>query len=337
MKKTLLYKKLKNKIVQCEICNHYCIILPKERGFCGTRENQNGILYSLVYNKVIAENIDPIEKKPFYHFMPGSHSLSIATVGCNFRCLHCQNWQISQATKFKKQTDILGENLSPKKIVERALKNKCQSIAYTYTEPTIFLEYALDIMKLAKKQGLKNIWISNGYMTKGAIELIAPYLDAINIDLKSFTEKFYNKYCGTKLKPILENLKLFKQKNIWLEITTLIIPTLNDDLKELKKMAEFIFQELGRNVPWHLSKFFPSYKLENIISTPIETLIKAREIGLNAGLKYVYLGNVSNHAGSDTYCPECKALIIERIGYQIKRFDKNNNCPKCKEKIDLIN
>lgn len=336
MKETLLYKKLKEKMVQCEICNHFCVIPNKERGFCGTRENQNGILYSLIYGKVIAENIDPIEKKPFYHFMPSSHSLSIATIGCNFRCLHCQNWQISQATKkLKKQANILGENLSPKEIVEHALKNKCQSIAYTYTEPTIFLEFALDIMKLAKKYGIKNVWVSNGYMTKKTIELIAPYLDAINVDLKSFTEKFYNKYCGTKLKPVLENLKLFKQKNIWLEITTLIIPTLNDDLKELKKLAEFIFQKLGSNVPWHISKFFPSYQLENIPTTKIETLIKAREIGLNVGLKYVYLGNVSNHAGSDTYCPECKNLIIERIGYQIKRFDKNGKCPKCGENIDL--
>ena len=338
MRETLLYKKLNNKMVQCGICNHRCVILPQKRGFCNVRENQNGILYSLIYGKVIAENIDPIEKKPLYHFMPGTNSLSIATIGCNFRCLHCQNWQISQASKKnKEQTNILGENLSPKEIVKHCLKNKCQSISYTYTEPTIFLEYALDIMKLAKKHKIKNVWVSNGYMTKEVIELIAPYLDAINIDLKSFSEKFYNKYCGTKIEPVLENLKFLKQKNIWIEITTLIIPTLNDNLKELKKIAEFIFQKLGSNVPWHISKFFPSYQLENIPSTLIEILIKAREIGLNAGLKYVYLGNVGNHAGSDTYCPECKTLIIERIGYQIKRFDRNNKCPKCEEKIDLIN
>jgi pyruvate formate lyase activating enzyme len=336
MEQTLLYKKLKDKTVQCMTCNHYCVVPPKRRGFCCVRENQEGDFYSLVYGKAIAENIDPIEKKPFYHFMPGSRTLSIATIGCNFRCLHCQNWQISQAIKFKEEINFLGEDLSPKKIIEHALLNKCQSIAYTYTEPTIFLEYALDTMKLAKKNGLKNIWVSNGYITKQAIELIAPYLDAINVDLKGFTEKFYNKYCGAKLKHILENLKLFKQKNIWLEITTLIIPTLNDNFKELKKMAEFIFQELGLNVPWHISRFFPSYQLENIPATQIQTLIKCREIGFNAGLKYVYLGNVNDHIGSDTYCSECKTLIIERIGYQIKRFDKNGKCPKCKEKIDLI-
>ncbi|MEK9130166.1 MAG: AmmeMemoRadiSam system radical SAM enzyme [Patescibacteria group bacterium] len=336
MQETLIYKKLKNKMIQCRICNNYCLIKNGELGFCGVRKNQNGILYSLIYGKVIAKNIDPIEKKPFYHFMPGSYSFSIATTGCNFHCSHCQNWQISQAVKkFEKQMDILGEDLSPEEIVKDALKNKCQSIAYTYTEPTIFLEYALDIMKLAKKQGLKNIWVSNGYMTKEVIELITPHLDAINVDLKSFNEKFYNKYCETKLKPVLENLKLLKRKNIWLEITTLIIPTLNDNLKEFKKMAEFIFRELGPNIPWHISKFFPAHQLSDIPSTQIKTLIQAREIGLNVGLKYVYIGNIGNHASNDTYCPECKTLIIERNDYQIKQFDKNGKCPKCGQDINL--
>ena len=292
MEQALLYKKLPNKKAQCQACAHYCVILPDQRGLCGVKENQNGKLYSLVYNKIIALHIDPIEKKPLYHFLPGTYSLSLATVGCNFVCQNCQNWDISQSPKSNKP--ILGQNLCPEKIVQNALDNNCPSISYTYTEPTIFLEYALETMKLAKEKGLKNIWVTNGFMSPQTLDLIIPELDAANVDLKSFEENFYQKYCGGKLKPILENLKELKRKNIWLEITTLIIPGLTDKTEMLKKIAQFIKKELGAETPWHISRFSPeiSWKLKNLPVTSLEKLENAEQIGLKAGLKHVYKGNI---------------------------------------------
>lgn len=293
-KEAILYAKLKdppagevgNK-VKCGVCNHQCVINDGNKGICGVRKNEKGKLYTLVYGKAIAENIDPIEKKPLYHFLPGTKTLSIATVGCNFRCLHCQNADISQVDF------ISGKDLPPEKIVEDAIKTNCPSIAYTYTEPTIFVEYALDTMRLARKKNLKNIWVSNGYMTKETLALVEPYLDAINVDLKAFTEKFYQEVCGAKLKPVLENLKGIKKKKIWLEVTTLIIPTKNDSSKELKDIAKFIKKELGPETPWHVSRFFPTYKLTDVPSTEVEKIYQAVEIGKKAGLKYVYEGNIS--------------------------------------------
>ena len=301
MKECYLYKKLANKKVQCQTCNHRCTIAEGKRGICGVRENRKGKLYLLVYGKAIAVNIDPIEKKPFYHFLPGSYSLSIATVGCNFRCLWCQNWDISQAAKDPKlghKLEILGDDWPPEKIVREALKTDCKSIAYTYTEPTIFFEYALDTMKLAHKtrlpkrqESLKNCWVSNGYFTKETLEKIAPYLDAINIDLKGFSEKNYQKYSGGKLKPVLENIKAVHKKKIHLEITTMIVPTVNDPESQLKKAAQFI-ASIDKNIPWHISRFFPAYKMTDLPPTPLETLQKAKLIGKKAGLKNVYLGNM---------------------------------------------
>jgi len=293
MHEALLYKKLSGKKLQCQACNHHCIIQEGRRGICGVRENQKGKLYSLVYGKIIAEHIDPIEKKPLYHFMPGSFSLSIATVGCNFRCLHCQNADISQISKERPEdVKILGEDIKPEKIVQDALDNKCPSISYTYTEPTIFVEYALDCMKLAKENDLRNVWVSNGYMTKETLDLVGEYLDATNIDLKAFTEEFYQEVCGARLKPVLENLIDIKKRRIWLEITTLIIPGKNDSEKELKQIAEFIKNKLGDDTPWHVSRFFPYYKMKDVPPTPIEKVYEAAEIGKKAGLKYVYPGNV---------------------------------------------
>ena len=336
MKEAFLYKKLPYKKVKCLNCTHSCIIAEGKRGLCGVKENQNGILYSLVYGKAVAINIDPIEKKPFFHFLPGSYSLSIATVGCNFRCLNCQNWQISQGPKLENQ--ILGEEISPQEIVEIALNNQFPSISYTYTEPAIFSEYALEIMKIAKEKGLKNSWVSNGFWSKELFELIYPYLDAANIDLKGFSEDFYQKICGARLQPVLDTLKRLKEKKIWTEITTLIIPTLNDSEKVLKNIANFIKNELGEETPWHLSQFSGaiSWKLQKIKNTPIETLEKAYTIGKKAGLKYVYIGNVFGHQGENTYCPNCGALAIERIGYRIKRKDKNGKCPKCNMNLNII-
>jgi len=292
MKEALLYEKLGDKKVQCGLCNHRCIINDQKRGICGVRENRDGTLYSLVYGKIIAENIDPIEKKPLYHFLPKTFSLSIATVGCNFKCLHCQNADISQFTKEKAGFEIIGKEKKPEEIVKDAIEAKCPSISYTYTEPTIFLEFALDCMKLAKKKGLKNVWVSNGYMTKDALDMIDGYLDATNIDLKGFTEEFYRDICGAKLQPVLDNLKDIKKRGIHLEVTTLIIPGKNDSDKELQQIAEFIKKELGSDTPWHVSRFFPTYKMSDIEPTPVEKILRAAEIGKKAGLKYVYPGNV---------------------------------------------
>lgn len=292
MKEALLYKKINQSKVQCNACNHRCIIADNKRGICRVRENQGGKLYSLVYGKIIAEHIDPIEKKPLYHFLPGTFSFSIATVGCNFKCLHCQNADISQFPTVVGIPTEVGTDKTPEEIVESALKNKCPSISYTYTEPTVFVEFALDCMKLAKEKRLKNIWVSNGYMTKECLDLIGPYLDAINVDLKGFTEKFYQEVCGARLKPVLENLVEIKKGKIHLEITTLIIPGKNDSEKELQGIAEFIKKELGADTPWHVSRFFPTYKMTDIPSTPVDKIHQAVEIGKKSGLKCVYAGNI---------------------------------------------
>ena len=292
MKEVYLYKKLAGKKVQCQNCAHYCVIPVGKRGICGVRENVGGKLYALNYGKAIACNIDPIEKKPLFHFLPGTQSLSIATVGCNFRCANCQNWEISQMPQLTGK--IEGQDLPPKEIVRIAKENNLPSISYTYTSPTIFSEYALDTMKLAKKQGIKNIWVSNGFWSKELFEMISPYLDAANIDLKAFSDEFYQKYCGGKLQPVLDTLKRIKKKKIWLEVTTLVIPTLSDSKKMFEDIADFIKKELGAETPWHISLFSGaiSWKLQHLPDTPIETLKMAYEIGKKAGLKYVYLGNV---------------------------------------------
>lgn len=352
MKECYLYKKLKGKKVQCQTCAHYCLIDPsinsgstlsktervdnREKGKCYVKENKNGKLYSLVYGKPCAINIDPIEKKPFFHFLPGTQSLSVATVGCNFACHSCQNWTISQAPKILKK--IEGEVILPQKIVEMTQKSKLPSISFTYTEPTVFLEYALDIMKLEKKAGLKNAWVTNGFLSKETFDLIAPYLDAANVDLKSFDDKFYQKYCGGKLQPVLDTLKRMKKKGVWVEITTLVIPTLNDSEEIFKNIAEFIKNELGGETPWHISQFSGaiSWKLQNIPETPVEILKKAWQIGKEAGLKYVYTGNIPGLPSEDTYCPKCDAKMIDRDGYSITRHDKNGKCSQCSEDLNLI-
>ncbi len=336
MKQALFYKKLEGGKIQCQACNHFCVIAPDKTGICGVRKNIKGKLYSLVYGLACAESVDPIEKKPFFHFLPGSYSLSIATVGCNFRCLNCQNWEISQWPKNNK--DIKGFALLPEKIIKDALREECQSISYTYTEPTVYVEYALKIMKLAKKAGLKNVWVSNGYMSQKLLVEIAPYLDAINVDLKSFREDFYQKICGARLKPVLDNLKNIKKLGIWLEITTLIIPKLNDSKKELDEMAKFIKNEIGEETPWHLSRFSPevSWQMQNCSPTPEKNILEAREIGLKNSLRYVYTGNISSETGENTYCPKCGELNIERIGYSVKRLDKDGKCRKCGSELNLL-
>jgi pyruvate formate lyase activating enzyme len=336
MIEALLYKKMKEKKVQCQNCAHFCIILPQKRGICGVRENIDGKLYALNYGKAIAVNIDPIEKKPFFHFLPGSYSLSLATVGCNFKCLACQNYDISQMPHLTGK--IEGENFSPSQIVKLAIQNKVPTISYTYTEPTIFLEYALETMKLAKKSGIKNCFVSNGFMSEDSAKLVIPYLDANNIDIKGFSDEFYQKNCGGRLQPVLETAKLMKKSGVWVEITTLVIPTLNDSEKTFREIAKFIYQELGPETPWHISQFCGriSWKLQHLPDTPVETLQSAWKIGKEAGLKYVYTGNVPGLPSEDTFCPKCGTLCIDRTNYIIHRYDKAGKCPKCGEILNLI-
>ncbi|MEW5948427.1 MAG: AmmeMemoRadiSam system radical SAM enzyme [Thermodesulfobacteriota bacterium] len=328
MKEAMLYVKEEEQKVRCNLCNHHCLIMPGKHGICDVRENRDGVLYSLVYGQVIARHIDPIEKKPLFHFYPGSKSYSIATVGCNFHCLFCQNYEISQMPKDEKR--IAGEPFPPEEVVAAAEKLKCQSISYTYTEPTIFFEYAYDSARLGNERGIKNVFVSNGYMSQEAIQTIQPYLHAANIDLKAYSEKFYKEICGAKLMPVLETLKVMKKLGIWVEVTTLIIPTLNDSEKELQEIAAFIRTELGPETPWHVSRFHPMYRLTSVPSTPVQTVLKAREIGLKAGLHYVYSGNIPGEGGENTYCHKCSALLIERLGFTILQYNViDAKCPKC--------
>jgi pyruvate formate lyase activating enzyme len=342
MEESYLYEKLKEKCVRCQTCSHGCQIAPNQRGICGVRENRNGTLAVLNYGRAVAAHIDPIEKKPLFHFLPGSRTYSFAAVGCNLRCANCQNFDISQITKQPQLSAVaiaaMGDKLSPPEIVKNAIENSCPSISYTYSEPTIFLEYALDTMKLAKNAGLKNVWVSNGFMSRKTLELIAPYLDAINIDLKSFDDNFYRRYCGARLEPILETLQLAKKLSVWVEVTTLIIPGLSDDEKMLRQIAQFMNHDLGSETPWHISRFSGaiSWQLTDRPETPVATLGKTRRIGLTAGLKYVYSGNVPGMASENTYCPRCQKLNIERVGYHIMRFDRNGQCANCGENLNLI-
>jgi len=335
MKEAMLYSPLEDGKVQCILCNHRCIISSSKRGLCGVRENREGKLYTLVYGRAISLNVDPIEKKPIFHLFPGSTSFSIATVGCNFRCLQCQNHEISQMPRGE-DGRIEGSEVSPYKIVSLTKQYQCQSISYTYTEPTIYFEYAFEIARQAHQGGIKNIFVTNGYMTEEALKTIQPYLDAANVDLKSFREEFYKEVCGAKLKPVLENLKQMRQMGIWVEITTLIIPTLNDSDQEFEEIAQFIVS-LGREVPWHISAFYPTYKMLNLPRTPVSALHRARKIGINAGLRYVYCGNIPGEEGEDTFCPQCGRRVIERVGFRVAKNDVvNGACRHCHEKIDGV-
>jgi pyruvate formate lyase activating enzyme len=334
MKEALLYNPLEDGKVQCFLCNHRCTILPSKRGICGVRENREGKFYTLVFDRAISLNVDPIEKKPIYHLFPGSSSFSVAAVGCNFRCLQCQNYEISQMPR--EGGRIEGSAVSPSQIVSLAKEYRCRSISYTYTEPTIYFEYATETAALAKKEGIKNIFVTNGYMTEEALRTIQPYLDAANVDLKSFQEKFYKEVCGARLKPVLENLRLMKQMGIWVEVTTLVIPTLNDSVKEFEEIAEFLVS-LGQEVPWHISAFYPTYKMLNLPRTPASLLHQAREIGLKSGLRYVYCGNIPGEEGEDTFCPHCGRKVIEREGFRVLKNEVvKGECRHCYTKIDGI-
>jgi pyruvate formate lyase activating enzyme len=325
-KKAMLWEKLDEGKVHCYLCAHHCEIAKDHFGFCGVRKNIDGELNTYAYGSVIAAHVDPIEKKPLYHFLPGTYAFSIATMGCNFHCPFCQNWTISQ--KSERDGGMEGQEMKPEEIVAEALRNDCRSISYTYTEPTIFFEYAYDTAKIAKEKGLYNNFVTNGYMTKEAIDEIRPYLDAANVDLKFFRDETYRKVCKGSLQPVLDSIRNMKKAGIWVEATTLVIPDQNDSDEELGDIAAFL-AETGKEIPWHISRFHPDYKYTDSIPTPLETLEKAVEIGKKAGLKYIYLGNVFTKG--ETICPGCGTPLIERGGFSavISGDLSDGKCGKC--------
>jgi pyruvate formate lyase activating enzyme len=334
MKEAMYYEKLDKMKVQCHLCPNNCVILHGKRGSCRVRENQAGTLYSLVYGLPCTVGVDPIEKKPLFHFLPGTTTYSIATPGCNLHCKWCQNWQISQ--KGPDEVDCF--SMSPQEVVDNALKNKCKSISYTYVEPAIFYEYVLDTAKLAHKAGLKNIMVTNGYLNQAPVKELYKYIDAANIDLKGFTEELYRDYCGGHLKPILDAIKTISKMGVWVELTTLTIPTLNDNPETIKEQCEWIKKELGVRVPLHFSRFFPYYKMAHLHPTPPETLLNAYNIAKAAGLKYVYVGNIQMENTENTSCPKCGKTLIERSSFFTVSSNKvkDGKCSFCKAKVDGV-
>lgn len=327
MREALLYDRLDDSAVSCRLCAHRCRIPEGRRGLCGVRENRSGTLYSLVYGKAIALNADPIEKKPLFHFLPGTRALSVATAGCNLTCRHCQNADISQSPR--ENGKIPGQEISPAELVKMARGEGCRTIAYTYTEPTVFFEYALDTARRAAEEGIKNIFVTNGYMTGEALEMIAPVLDAANVDLKSFRDEFYREVCGARLAPVLETIEKMPELGIWIEVTTLIIPGYNDSEKELGEIAGFL-AGIDPEIPWHVSGFYPTYRLTDAPPTPAATLRKARKIGNAAGLRYVYTGNLPGDNGENTYCSQCGKKIVERSGYRLGEVNiRDGKCLQC--------
>lgn len=335
MQEARYYEKTEGQKVICHLCAHECPIDPWKRGICMVRENQAGTLYSLVYGKITSRHVDPIEKKPLFHFLPGTQAFSISTVGCNFQCRHCQNADISQFPRLHEK-QIVGRTFSPEEIVAEARRSHSKSIAYTYTEPTIFSEFAYDTALLAQEEGIRNVYVSNGFMTEESAKGMAGVLDGNNIDLKSFSDDFYRKICKARLQPVLETIARMKDLGVWVEVTTLVIPGLNDSEKELKEITDFI-KNVGVDIPWHVSAFYPTYEMTDRPPTQAAALRRAREIGLEAGLRYVYTGNIPGDPGENTYCYACGELLIERIGYVIRRnLLTDGVCHKCGASIDGV-
>jgi len=335
VREALLYTKETEDRVRCGLCAHRCLIGPGgARGICGVRENRGGMLFSLVYGSIVAENVDPVEKKPLFHFIPGSRSYSIAAVGCNFRCDFCQNHEISQMPGERGR--IAGHPRTPAQIVESALESGAKSISYTFTEPTVYFEFALDTARIARKKGLRNVFVTNGYMTGEMLQRIAPLLDAANVDLKAFSDEFYRRLCGATLMPVLENLRMMKELGIWVEVTTLLVPYLNDSDEELRQIAAFIVS-LGSETPWHISRFYPRYRMAASPPTPAAAILKAAQIGRSSGLKYVYGGNMPGDTGENTFCSRCGRLLVGRYGFSLQRLDlKDSACPHCGEPLDGV-
>lgn len=332
MHEALFWQPAEASAVDCGLCHHRCRIKPGGRGRCGVRENRDGRLFSLVYGRLVSENVDPVEKKPLFHLLPGSLSYSIATVGCNFRCRHCQNAQISQYPLLH-QGQIPGGSRSPEEVVEQAQRSGCASISYTYVEPTIFYEFAYDCCRLARARGIKNIFVSNGYMTAEVVRHLAPVLDGINIDLKAFQPGFYQNICKAHVEPVLENIRLFVELGVLVEVTTLLIPGLNDAEQELRAIARFLYA-ISADLPWHVSGFRPTYQMLDRPPTPAASLIRARKIGLEEGLHFVYTGNVVSDGGEDTRCPGCQGLLIRRQGFasQVVGLEEGH-CRHCRTEV----
>jgi len=333
--KAMFWEPQPKNATRCTLCPHFCRVKDGHYGICGVRKNDGGTLYTLIYEQAAALNIDPIEKKPLFHFFPGSRSLSIATVGCNFKCAFCQNWDLSQAPKGKNRR-FGGHPAAPAEVVALAGDHNCRTIAFTYSEPTIFYEYAYDTARLATRNRIYGVFVSNGFITPEALEKIRPYLFGYNVDLKSFNPDYYKRVLSARLEPVLDALKKIKELGFWLEVTTLVVPTKNDSDDELTKIAEFIYG-LGPEVPWHVSAFHPDYKMTDLPRTSVATLRRARQIGLDAGLRYVYTGNIPGDDGESTFCYNCGSMVIRRHGFSIiDNRITHGKCPDCNTVIDGV-
>ena len=331
---TYLAKPLSAGVVQCQICEHFCAVKPGETGRCGVRRNVDGTLYSVVYGEAVAVHVDPIEKKPLFHFMPRGDALSVGTYGCNFRCAFCQNWQMSQTRDLDDQREYLGQQATPETLVATCRKNNIPIIAYTYNEPTVFFEYTYDTARLAHEHNIKNVYVSNGYMSQATLDMIAPYLDGINVDLKAFSDEFYREQCQARLEPVKRNIAhIARETDIWIEVTTLLIPGLNDSDEELRAMAEWL-AEVDPEMAWHVTAFHPDYEMHDRPRTSQSALAHAYEIGAQAGLRYVYVGNVMDTDRESTFCPECGENLIQRHWYNVKELWRERGvCHRCGQVI----
>jgi pyruvate formate lyase activating enzyme len=334
MKEGMLQESLEGGKARCRVCSFRCIIPEGGTGHCRTRTNKGGKIYSLIYGTITSEAVDPVEKKPLYHFMPGSLSFSVGSAGCNFRCEHCQNWTISQADIEKVYTS----DLTPEDCVATAIAEGCKSVSWTYNEPAIWLEYAHDTARICHEKGLKTVYVTNGYATPEHLEKMKGLLDAYRVDIKSYNDDFYKKVCGARLQPVLDSTKLAKKMNMHVEIINLIIPGLNDSVEELKALSKWAFENTGPDTPLHFTRFYPMYHMDHVEATPVEALERARDIAVKEGMKYVYLGNTRGHKYESTWCPSCSELLKERSGYSttVRGLTKENRCAKCGEKIPVI-
>ena len=331
VKEALFYTPLEEKRIQCKLCPWECAVADQERGTCGVRENRDGKYYTLVHSQPCAAHVDPIEKKPFFHYLPGSLAFSIATAGCNLECKFCQNWDIAQV----RPEQVKAYYLPPEGVTQIARQYECKTIAYTYSEPVIFYEYMYDSAVEARKSKIGSVIVSNGFINKEPLVQLCQQLTAVKIDLKAFTEKFYQEICRGRLQPVLNTLTTLRDLGIWYEIVVLLVPTLNDSQPEIQDMSRWIVKELGTDVPVHFSRFQPMYKITNLPPTPVKTLEMARNTALDAGLHYVYIGNVPGHEGESTYCPNCKKMVVQRVGYRILKvdLDERGHCLNCQYRI----
>jgi pyruvate formate lyase activating enzyme len=331
MREALLYDKLENGRVRCQTCAHHCSLAPGQTGVCGVQKNQEGILYSLVYRRIAAMHADPIEKKPLFHFLPGSRSFSIATVGCNMRCRNCQNSDISQMPV--DQSRVEGTDMVPEMVIKAAKDHACESVSYTYTEPAVYWDYAFDTARLAHKAGLRNVFVTNGYWSEKGLKTMLPYMDGANVDLKFFEDQQYRTICGARLQPVLDTIRTLHDAGVWQEVTTLLIPGLNDSAESLQSIAGFI-RKIDPRIPWHISRFYPVYRMTDRPLTPKESIQQAREIGIREGLYHVYTGNMPGDDGESTFCPQCGELMIGRTGFSVQSIViREGRCPHCGEEI----